>query len=276
LASTQDAYNTSSNRLFAELDRLESVLSDGRQRILGGDSLSLVDIQVINCLVRFNPVYFDLFKCFRRRISSYKYLSKYARSVANELGENLPLDLHQIVQHYWTNFASCNPNGVVPLAYRDDFLDGGIEKYRDDGVEDSASGGEEQDQTNKKEQVARGEFVRGVAAHRNWLGDEQFPLEENRYILFVANNCPWCHRTMMARAMFPGMEKYVDASVMFYRRGGPDDNWRFLPADESEFRVFEKDHPELLVGIDKSDPTGNGCLYARKYCYFYWSSVLSF
>jgi putative glutathione S-transferase len=194
-AQTQETYGEASSRIFAELDRLESILSDGRPRILGGKSLSLVDIQLVNTLVRFDPVYFDLFKCFRRRIRSYPFLSNYARSVATKLGDNLPLDLLQIVTHYWTNFPSCNPNGVIPLAYRDDFLEGGIEKYRDDDLivveEGGVSGGDEQDQTNKKEQLARGEFVRGVSAHRNWLGDEQFPLEENRYILFVANNCPW-------------------------------------------------------------------------------------
>jgi putative glutathione S-transferase len=80
-------------------------------------------------------------------------------------------------------------------------------------------------------------FVRGVSAHRNWLGDPDFPIEPDRYVLFVANNCPWCHRTMMARAMYPGMEELVGASVMFYRRGGDNlaeaarNRWRFLPND---------------------------------------------
>eukprot|EP01051_Picozoa_sp_SAG22_P007012 SAG22_NODE_478_length_9967_cov_12.777260_10_plen_112_part_00 len=51
---------------------------------------------------------------------------------------------------------------------------------------------------------------------------------------------------------------------MFYRRGGDNlaeaakNRWRFLPDDPSGLKAFELDRPELLDGIDRSDPTGNG------------------
>jgi putative glutathione S-transferase len=64
-----------------------------------------------------------------------------------------------------------------------------------------ADSGTNQDQTDKKAREERGEFDRGLSAHRNWLGDEYFPVEPGRYVLFVANNCPWCHRSMIARAL---------------------------------------------------------------------------
>jgi glutathionyl-hydroquinone reductase len=33
-------------------------------------------------------------------------------------------------------------------------------------------------------------------------------------------------------------------------------------ADDAELFSFEKARPQLLDGIDKADPTGNGCVYA--------------
>jgi hypothetical protein len=131
----------------------------------------------------------------------------------------------QVVHHYYTTFTNANPNGVVPLGYRctgdgGDFLNGGIDMFREpeapaaavaDADTDTAidvadaavasGGGVDQDQTDAAGKRARGEFVRGVSAHRNWLGDEAFPIEANRYVLFVANNCPWCHRTMMGGSL---------------------------------------------------------------------------
>ena len=119
------------------------------------------------------------------------------------------------------------------------------------------------DGTDAAERRARGEFVRGVSKHRNWLGDEEFPVERDRYVLFVANNCPWCHRTMLARALYPAMERQVKVSVLFYRRGGTDPaRWRFLPSDPEELTEFERQRPSLLEGVDKEDPTGNGFQYA--------------
>ena len=232
LAKTQPAYEGALARVCGELARLEALLGGaaGRRR-LGGGELSLADIGLLACLVRFDPVYFDLFKCFARRLASYPALAAYARSVAAEVGvEALALDLPQVTAHYWTTFtAGCNPNGVVPIAYQNDFLDGGIDQHRDGGggggggdggaaaappaVLAAGAGAEqagtEQDQADKEARKARGEFVRGVSAHRNWLGDDDFPVEPGRYVLFVSNNCPWCHRTMMARALYKGMEQLV-------------------------------------------------------------------
>ncbi|GMH49641.1 hypothetical protein TL16_g09157, partial [Triparma laevis f. inornata] len=74
MAKTQEAYESSLNRVFKELDRLEGKLTDGRKYLLGSEC-TLVDIQVIAVLVRFDPVYFTLFKCFTRRLKSYPLLS---------------------------------------------------------------------------------------------------------------------------------------------------------------------------------------------------------
>lgn len=141
LAKTQTAYEKALGKVFGELDRLEELLQGKKNpKYLVGDALSLLDIQAIACMVRFDPVYFDLFKCYTRRLASYPQLAAYARGIADEIGaDRLALDLPQIVEHYWTNFTSCNPNGVVPIGYRHDFLDGGRDLFKDDVVQPVAA-----------------------------------------------------------------------------------------------------------------------------------------
>ena len=56
----------------------------------------------------------------------------------------------------------------------------------------------EESQTDAVARRARGEFVRGVSGIRGVLGeDPDFPAEPNRYHIFVAFNCPWCHRVTL-------------------------------------------------------------------------------
>jgi len=260
-------------QITKKLDQLELRLQkQAKKPYLVGSALSLADVQLIACLVRFDAVYFSLFKCYGRRIASYPALSSYTRSVAAEIGQDaLCLDMPSIVHHYWSNFTSCNPNATVPLAYRGGthFLDGGIDIYRESKEETAAQmapkEGQQGDATNQDQtkRKAKGEFVRGLAAHRNWLGSTEFPLERGRYVLFAANNCPWCHRSLLARAIYPGVKDLVEKSILFYRRGGPGNRWRYLPAEESgALKPFELERPGLFKGLDKADPTGNGFVCA--------------
>ncbi len=91
----------------------------------------------------------------------------------------------------------------------------------------------EEDQTAITERRARGEFVRGVSGFRHSVGDPDFPAEPNRYHLFVALNCPWCHRVTLARSVL-GLQDGVTMDVAFPNRTGKDDPegpnlWEFAP-----------------------------------------------
>ena len=47
---------------------------------------------------------------------------------------------------------------------------------------------------------SKGAFVRKVSGHRNWIradGSSEYKAEAGRYHLYVANNCPWCHRQIL-------------------------------------------------------------------------------
>jgi putative glutathione S-transferase len=93
----------------------------------------------------------------------------------------------------------------------------------------------EEAQTDAAARRAKGEFVRGVSGFRAVLGeDPDFPAVPNRYHLFVALNCPWCHRVTLARNVL-GLQDSITMDVAFPGRTGQDDTiepnrWEFNPA----------------------------------------------
>lgn len=91
----------------------------------------------------------------------------------------------------------------------------------------------QEDQTAASQRRARGEFVRGTSGFRHAIGDAEFPAEPGRYHLFVALNCPWCHRVTLARNVL-GLQNSITMDVAFPNRTGDDDPeapnlWEFAP-----------------------------------------------
>jgi putative glutathione S-transferase len=91
----------------------------------------------------------------------------------------------------------------------------------------------EENQGDAEGRRARGEFVRGVSGFRASLGDPDFPPEPGRYHLFVALNCPWCHRVTLARNIL-GLQDTVTMDIAFPGRTDEDDPegpnfWQFAP-----------------------------------------------
>ncbi len=84
------------------------------------------------------------------------------------------------------------------------------------------------------ERRRKGEFVRGLSGFRSVIGeDPDFPPEPNRYHLFVALNCPWCHRVTLARNVL-GLQDSITMDVAFPGRTNGDDlveanRWEFNP-----------------------------------------------
>lgn len=64
--------------------------------------------------------------------------------------------------------------------------------------------------------ATEGEFVRTVAAFRNWVtadGSSGYPAEPGRYHLYVSLACPWAHRTLISRAV-KKLDQAVPVSVV--------------------------------------------------------------
>lgn len=91
----------------------------------------------------------------------------------------------------------------------------------------------QEDQSRAAMRRARGEFVRGVSGFRNALGDQDFPADPGRCHLFVALNCPWCHRVTLARNVL-GLQDCISMDIAFPGRTADDDPagpnlWEFAP-----------------------------------------------
>jgi len=91
----------------------------------------------------------------------------------------------------------------------------------------------QEDQTQAAARRAKGEFVRGLSGFRHAIGDPDFPPEPGRYHLFVALNCPWCHRVTLTRAVL-GLQHSISMDVAFPNRTGEEDPagpnlWEFNP-----------------------------------------------
>ncbi len=79
-----------------------------------------------------------------------------------------------------------------------------------------------------------GEFVRGRSGFRRAIGvDPDYPAAPGRGRLYVALNCPWCHRVTLARSVL-GLTQSISMDVAFPTRTLDDDPegpgfWEFNP-----------------------------------------------
>ena len=105
-------------------------------------------------------------------------------------------------------------------------------------TEDKADNATQEDQADAAGRRVRGEFVRGVSGFRHAIGDAAFPADPGRYHLFVALNCPWCHRVVLARNLL-GLQDSITLDVVFPTRTDEADPegpnlWEFNPGRVSK------------------------------------------
>lgn len=67
------------NALFDTLDMLESHL--GTNRYLCGDVFTLADVCLFTTLIRFDLVYYVLFKCTKKKLVEFPNLHSYTRDI---------------------------------------------------------------------------------------------------------------------------------------------------------------------------------------------------
>lgn len=119
LAKSQAAYEEAFGKLFAALDELEIRL--GRQRWLVGNRFTEADLRLFATLVRFDTVYYVLFKCNRRRLTDYHNLWNYTREIYQLPGVAETVDFPRIKLGYYGGMRHINPNGILPLGPELDF-----------------------------------------------------------------------------------------------------------------------------------------------------------
>ncbi|MEM9068755.1 MAG: glutathione S-transferase C-terminal domain-containing protein [Myxococcota bacterium] len=112
-ASTQSAYDEAVRDVFAELDALDTQLSDGRSFLLG-DALTELDVRAFVSLVRLDVAYFGLFKCNLRPLASYLHLATYCERILAIEGIRETVNLEHIKRGYYS-IEALNPSGIVPV-----------------------------------------------------------------------------------------------------------------------------------------------------------------
>jgi putative glutathione S-transferase len=115
-ARTQAAYEEAFNELFATLDWLDARLAC--ERYLVGGRVTEADWRLLASLLRFDPVYYSLFRCNQRTIASYPNLSHYLRELYQFPGVAETVNLPHIMRGYYS-IPAANPSGIIPLGPRD-------------------------------------------------------------------------------------------------------------------------------------------------------------
>ncbi|EPQ31664.1 uncharacterized protein PFL1_00997 [Pseudozyma flocculosa PF-1] len=115
-ATAQSAYEQNVKPLFESLDRIEKILSDGRNYVVGG-KLTEVDIRLYTTIVRFDPVYVGHFKCNIKTIrAGYPHIDRWLRNLYwNEPAFKDTTDFEHIKAHYYQSHPQINPTRIVPV-----------------------------------------------------------------------------------------------------------------------------------------------------------------
>jgi len=112
-ARSQEAYDAAVSDVFEALEILEEKL--GKQRYLGGDRFTWLDLRLFNTLVRFDPVYVTYFKTNKKRIMDYPNLLGFVRDVYAMDNVKKSINMDHIKTHYFTSHPVHNTFGIIPV-----------------------------------------------------------------------------------------------------------------------------------------------------------------
>jgi len=111
-STTQHAYEEAYQHLFDALDVLETRLS--QQAYLVGSEITEADWRLFTTLIRFDAVYFSHFKCNKKRIEDYPYLSHYLYDLYQQPHVAGTTDIQHIKRHYYYSHDTINPTRIIP------------------------------------------------------------------------------------------------------------------------------------------------------------------
>ena len=116
LAANQEQYEAGFDQLFEALDTLDARLADSRYLL--GHEPTEPDWRLFGCLVRFDAVYYSLYRCNLRRIVDYANLWDYTRDLYQLPGIAATVDIDALKRGY---YRSVNRAGFVPKGPELDF-----------------------------------------------------------------------------------------------------------------------------------------------------------
>jgi putative glutathione S-transferase len=112
-AKTQEAYDAAYEDVFSILDVLENILSKQRY-LIDNKHLTEADVRAWTTLLRFDPVYFTLFKCNKKMITKdYPNLFGFVREIYQIDGIKDTVNIDEIKKGYFASFLMVNPTGII-------------------------------------------------------------------------------------------------------------------------------------------------------------------
>jgi glutathionyl-hydroquinone reductase len=167
-------------------------------------------------------VFYALYKLNRQRLVEFSNLAHSLRDVPSDGDFRRPINLETFKHHYSLESELINPKQRIPLGAVD------LDSPHDRKLRFTRGAGESDIEENHLVGTKNGEWKRKIGGHRNWIsasGSSGFRAERGRYHLYIANNCPCCHRAALTRKL-KGLEDIISMDVLYYRRD-PELGWQF-------------------------------------------------
>jgi putative glutathione S-transferase len=112
-AKSQEAYDAAFEDVFSMLDTLEDILSKQRY-LIDNEHLTEADVRAWTTLLRFDPVYFTLFKCNKKMVSKdYPNLYGFVREIYQIDGIKDIVNIDEIRKGYFAALLMVNPTGII-------------------------------------------------------------------------------------------------------------------------------------------------------------------
>ncbi|KAK9868840.1 hypothetical protein WJX84_002959 [Apatococcus fuscideae] len=235
-AKSQEDYEAACRVVFKTMAELDAMLARSRYLVpnlqdgWAAPQPTLADWHLLPVLVRFDRVYNNLFKANLYYLSHFPNLQAYMVDLLQDPRVASTVSFKHIRDGYWASFPTANPKHRVPLQHDlslplADFsrTSMGLPEASVEGPEAIPHSGHHIDSSS-----LTGAFKRRESAHRHWIradGSTPFKPEAGRYHIYVTNNCPWCHRTSITRALL-GLEDAVSMDVLFFAMDS-DRGWQF-------------------------------------------------
>ncbi len=112
-ARNQKSYEKASKNLFSALDNIEEHLQS-KGPWLCGKNLSIADIRLFPTLIRWEAIYYPLFKCSNKPIESYPNIIKWRKKIFNMYDIKKTCDVDTWRKDYFGALFPLNPSSIIP------------------------------------------------------------------------------------------------------------------------------------------------------------------